>query len=145
VGKPEIAVRQNLYALCTTIPLTILLVIPWGMSGAAVGWASYFLLSYVYFVPRVFKHCLKIPTTVFYKHLFKVLLLAAVTYGSALLFLTLHDQPTVTHIALAYLCASIAFFAAAYFFIGKELRQTLNQYFSSSINSLYYRFGSAKN
>lgn len=128
VGKPEITVRSNLYALFIVLPATGVLIYLFGLAGAAFSWVCYHLFVYSYGVPRICYECLKIPVTQWYKHLLKVGILASSTYGVAWLVLESFGAHSMLNGAFAYSGASILFLVGAYLMIGDELRETLLGY-----------------
>src|SRR5205823_11242249 len=87
VGRPDIATRQNVYALFTVLPVTIALVYFFGLAGAGFSWAFYHLFAYAYSVPRITRACLEQAPWAWYWQVLRVLSLGAVTYGVAWLVL----------------------------------------------------------
>jgi O-antigen/teichoic acid export membrane protein len=57
VGKPEIALWLNIWALAVVLPLGVLLVWIWGLEGAACSWVLYHVFAYCYVVPRLCREC----------------------------------------------------------------------------------------
>jgi O-antigen/teichoic acid export membrane protein len=127
VGKPQIAARSNYYALFAALPVTVLLVYKFGIAGAGFSWIFYHLFTYAYLVPRVCSECLDMPVVKWYIHVFRVFGLAALTYGGAWAIIALAGPFTVRSLALGYICASLAYVAAAYRLLGDELRATLRR------------------
>jgi len=127
VGKPEIAARTNFYALFAVLPVTLLLVYRFGIAGAGFSWVFYHLFAYGYMMPRTCSECLDMPVWKWYFHVFKVFVLAGLTYGGAWAIVMLVGSFSVLSLALGYAFASIAFVAAAYRLIGNELRETLRR------------------
>ncbi|MGB9487179.1 MAG: oligosaccharide flippase family protein, partial [Terriglobia bacterium] len=58
VGKPEIAVRSNTYALFVVLPVTALLVYQFGIAGAGFSWVFYHLFTYAIMMPWICSQCL---------------------------------------------------------------------------------------
>lgn len=145
VGRPEIAAKHVLYTFFITIPLTVLFVYFWGLNGAAIGLGSYFMIGYIYIVPKIFRECLRAPTYNFFIHLGKILFFTTITYGIGLTIIKGYRHTNLSHIVLVYLSATIIYFVISYFFIGNDLRKTINQHFSKYFNYVYYRFGSMTN
>jgi len=127
VGKPEIAARSNYYALFVVLPVTTLLVYKFGIAGAGLSWVFYHVFAYAYMMPRTCTECLGIPVWKWFLHVFKVFVLAALTYGGAWAIIMSLGFLSILSLALAYAFASIAFAAAAYRLIGDELRETLRR------------------
>jgi hypothetical protein len=67
------------------------------------------------------------PVWKWYIHVFKVFVLAGLTYGGAWAIITLVGPLSVLSLALSYTFASVAFVAAAYRLIDDELRATLRR------------------
>lgn len=127
VGKPEIAARTNFYALFAVLPVTIVLVYRFGIAGAGFSWIFYHLFTYAYFVPGICSECLDVSVWKWYLHVFKVFVLAGLTYGGAWAIITRLGSFSILSLALGYAFASIAFVVAAYRMIGGELRETLRR------------------
>jgi len=138
-GKPEITVRSNIYALFVVLPFTVFLIYLWGLTGAGLSWVFFNLFIYAYTVPRICAECLKIPVRMWYLHVFRVYILAILTYGSAWFFLKFLDIHSILFLAIAYIGASTIFFIGAYFMIGDELRETIFRYMQEIKNNLFPR------
>ena len=137
--KPEITVKQILYAVFIVLPLSLISIYFWGLSGAALGWVLYFLFCYVYSVPRICAECLEKPAWFFYRHVLRVFLLTALTYGVAYGILAVVNIFTILSLFVAYTGASVVFLIAAYFLIGNELRKTALGHFQALRNNLNFR------
>jgi hypothetical protein len=127
VGKPDIAARTNYYALFAVLPVTALLVYEFGIAGAGFSWVFYHLFAYAIMMPRICSECLCMPVWRWYLHVFRIFVLAGLTYGGAWLVLTFVGSSSILSLASGYAFASIAFVAAAYRLIGDELRETLRR------------------
>jgi O-antigen/teichoic acid export membrane protein len=127
VGKPEIAARTNYYALFAVLPVTALLVYQFGIAGAGFSWVFYHLFTYAYLMPRICSECLGMPVWKWYLHVFKVFVLAGLTYGGAWAIIRSVGSSSILSLALGYAFASIAFVTVAYRLIGDELRETLRR------------------
>jgi hypothetical protein len=121
-GKPEIVARQTLYSLFMVPPLTFVSVYYWGLAGAGLGWVLYFLFCYIYSVPRICGECIGKPAWFFFRHLLKIFLLTALTYGASYSFLVTADTFTLFSLSLAYIGATVFFLIGAFFLISHELR-----------------------
>jgi len=62
-----------------------------------------------------------------YFQVVRVLVLAAVTYGSAWVLLVMPRSYSLPALAVAYMLASVVFMAAAYLLIGPDLRDTVSK------------------
>lgn len=127
VGRPQIVSRLNVYALFLILPSTVVLVLAFGLAGAAFSWVAYHVFAYAYMVPRVSREGLDRPALTWYVHTARVAALGAITYGVAWLVLTLAGAFSLPAVVLAYLSASIVFAAGAYAAIGPDLRQTIRR------------------
>lgn len=125
VGRPDIASRTNVLALLVVIPVTTTSTYLYGLTGAASSWVVYQLFVYAYMIPRICRQCLSISAASWYLHIAKVLGLAAITYGSAWLFVAVPQGLSISALALAYAIASIAFLGGAFLLIGHDLRETI--------------------
>jgi O-antigen/teichoic acid export membrane protein len=127
MGKPQIAARLNVYALVVVLPVTLLLVLRFGIAGAGFSWVFYHLVAYAYMVPRVCRECLGSPALAWYVHVFKVVGLGAVTYGPAWLVLNLTSLSSLPISIVSYIAGTAFFGIGAYMLIGPDLRQTIQR------------------
>ena len=128
VGKPEISVKSNIYALFIVLPVTALLIFQFGLAGAGFSWVFFNLFVYIYAVPRICNECMEIPVWTWYSHVFKVYILASLTYGLAWIVLESLDIHSILSLSIAYTGATIIFLICSYFMISDELRGTLLKY-----------------
>jgi len=131
VGKPGIVVRQNFYALFVVLPVTVLLIYYFGLTGAGLSWVFYHLFYYSYAVPRMCRECMEIPVWKWYLHVLKIFILVSLTYGSAWAIVEFTGTYSIPCLALTYLVASILFLIGAYFMIGDGLRRTIFNHFQA--------------
>jgi O-antigen/teichoic acid export membrane protein len=124
-GKPSIVARLNFYALFAVLPVTCVLTLFFGLTGAALSWVWYHVFYYLYGIPRICSQCLGIEAQEWYRHVGRVFVLAAMTYGVAGLVLAAQRAGTVVDLGLGYAAATLAFVSAAYGMIGEELRRRL--------------------
>jgi O-antigen/teichoic acid export membrane protein len=127
MGQPWIAARLNLLALVVVLPITVLLVMRFGIAGAGLSWIIYHVFAYAYLVPRICRNCLNIPSTSWYLHVLKVLGLGAATYGPVWLAVSLTSLSSLPIALLAYLAGTVAFAVGAYRLIGPDLRETIQR------------------
>ena len=125
MGKPQIAARLNTYALFVVLPVTALLIVEFGLPGAAFSWVFYHLFAYSYMIPRISRQCLESPAWDWYAQALRVLGLATVTYGVGWLLVSLAGAFTFPILVLAYVLSSAGFGIGAYVMIGPDLRQTI--------------------
>jgi len=127
VGRPNIASRLNLLALFAVTPITLVLILAFGLPGAGFSWVVYHLFAYAYMVPRVCRECLDLPVREWFAHFAKVLGLGAGAYGLAWLAIVVPTSYSTVGLVLAYVLASAVFMAAAYLTIGPELKLTVRR------------------
>jgi len=108
-GKPEISARSNLIALFTVLPVTVVLIFIYGLTGAGLSWVGYHLFAYIYFVPRVCRECLRVSPLAWYRQTGKVLAVITVTYGLGWLVVTWFGWTSVPLLFAGYAGASLAF------------------------------------
>jgi O-antigen/teichoic acid export membrane protein len=125
VGKPEISNKANFFALIFLLPVTAFLIYFYGLTGAGFSWVVYHLFVFAYTVPRLCRECLRIPVRDWFTHLGRILMLGAVTYGAAWMFVSLLSLHSVSGLALAYLFATTAFMLGTYGVMSSELRAAL--------------------
>lgn len=123
-GRPDITARMNLYALLVVPPVTGVLIYLFGLSGAGFSWIFYHLFAYAYVVPRICRECLQISPWEWYRQILRVLLITALTYGTAWVALDFIGSHSLFFLALAYVAASVTFLGAAYLMIGGDLRNS---------------------
>ncbi|MGD8963516.1 MAG: oligosaccharide flippase family protein, partial [Desulfobacterales bacterium] len=128
VGKPEITVRSNIYALFVVLPSTVMLIYCWGLTGAGLSWVVFNLFAYIYIVPRYCIECLKIPVRRWYGHVIKAYFLAGLIYGFAWIFLKFFNVSSILVLIVTYIGASTFFMIGAFFMIGDELKETIFRY-----------------
>jgi O-antigen/teichoic acid export membrane protein len=121
VGRPQIAARQNFLALFVVVPAAVVLVAAFGLTGAAASWVVYHLFAYAYGLPRIYRECLNLPVTTWYRHAIEVGIVIAVTYGVAYLLAAWVGKAGVGWLATGYTIASVLYLAAAYRLGGREL------------------------
>jgi O-antigen/teichoic acid export membrane protein len=124
VGKPGIAARTNFYALFAVLPVTLLLVYRFGIAGAGFSWIFYHLFAYAYMVPRTCSECLGTPVWKWYFHVFKVFVLAGLTYGGAWATISFLASSSIPSLVLGYALASSLFTAGSSLLVGSELRDS---------------------
>lgn len=128
VGKPEISVKTNLLALFVVLPVTILLILLFGLAGAGFSWIFYHLFFYTYAIRRICRECLHISPKEWYIHIIKIIFLSVIIYGIAWLGLQLFNTKSIVYLAFSYLVASIIFAFGSYKLMRKELKSAINGY-----------------
>ncbi len=127
MGKPQIAARLNLYALVIVLPVTVLLVLRFGIAGAGFSWVFYHVVAYAYMVPRICRECLAAPVLTWYVHVLKVAGLGVVTYGPAWVVLSATNLSSLPIAIITYAAGTAVFGIGAYLMIGPDLRQTIQR------------------
>jgi O-antigen/teichoic acid export membrane protein len=130
VGKPEISVRSNIYALFVVLPITVLLIYKFGLLGAGLSYVLLNLFVYVYAVPRICSECMGIPVRMWYSHMLKFYALAGLAYGLAWIILEFLSVSSVLSRAIAYSSATIIFLTGAYFIIDDEFQKIIYHYYT---------------
>ena len=125
MGKPQLVVKSNVLALFVVLPVTVLLVASFGITGAAFSWVFYHLFTYTYLVPRICRECLEIRPWLWYVHAFKAFGLALIAYGLSWQLLAAAGSFSLGALAFAYVVGSAIFVLGAYLLIGTDLRGTL--------------------
>jgi len=132
VGKPEIAVNTNFYALFFVLPITALLIYYYGLKGAGFSFVLYHIFYYIYGVRRICNECLYISIWKWYLHIIKIFSLAILTYGTAWAFLDYYNLTySIFLLVLAFLGATTLFFVISFLLIGEELKEVILQRFQS--------------
>jgi O-antigen/teichoic acid export membrane protein len=124
-GRPELITRVNLIALFTFLPALVGLVAAWGLTGAAVAWLAYYLLTYAFLIPKVCSECLHESAWKWYGGILSVCAKVAVTYGVAwsLCFATYRYSTGVW--MLGFVVATVLFTMLAHGTVARSLRGSL--------------------
>lgn len=125
IGKPEINVKNDFYALIAILPVSAFLVFQYGLVGAGIAFILRYLFGYFYAVPRYCKECFHIPIIKWYGHIFKTTLTSLLTYGIAWLVLSLKHDFSIISLLIAYSSATIAYLLVSFLLIGTELRENI--------------------
>jgi O-antigen/teichoic acid export membrane protein len=139
--KPSIALRTNLWALITVVPLTVLMTSRIGLVGAAFSSVLYSIWQLVYFVPRFCSECLEAGSWRWYRRTGAFVGLVTVIYGVMwIVAFRLGEGLSAVGLVSAYVAGTVTFAFAGWFVIGNELRGTLHQVY----NGLIARFTKAE-
>lgn len=125
VGKPQIVVRANVIGVVLVVPVTIALVLAFGLSGAAFSWVFYQLFALAYVAPRISRDCLGLPPLAWYVQLAKAFLPGVAVYLAAWTALNALTGPSLAPIVLSYVAASAAYAVCAFALIGADTRATV--------------------
>jgi O-antigen/teichoic acid export membrane protein len=125
VGRPDIGLKTNVWALVIVLPITAWLIYGFGLAGAGLAWLVYNVFVCVYLIPRISRDCLQTPTRDWFAHVGKVLAVSAVTYGIAWIVIVVPSGYSFAGCVIGYVVATIGFGAAAMFLIGPDLKSTI--------------------
>ena len=125
VGQPQISARLNFVALFTVLPLTVVFVTAFGLTGAGLSWVAYHIFAYAYFVPSVCRQSLRISPIAWYRETGKVLALVAATYGAIWLFLSGLGATSIPVLLAGFFIASLGFSLGAYLLLREEIATLL--------------------
>jgi O-antigen/teichoic acid export membrane protein len=139
MGRPDIAVRTTSLALIVVLPVTVLLILRFGLPGAGFSWVFYHAFVYVSLIPPICRECLQIRARVWYGQIARVAALAAATYGLAWVALVIPFGYSLPTLVVAYLIASVAFLIGALILIGPDLRSTLRRLQAQMLPALKLR------
>src|SRR5438105_482746 len=128
-GKPNIVARLNVYAMFVVLPVTLALILAFGLPGAGFSWVFYHLFAYAYMVPRISRECLGTSPRDWYLHIGRVYGLAVITYGMAWLVMSTigPGEDSLVADVVAYVVGSGLYALGAYLMIGHDLRQTIQR------------------
>lgn len=127
MGRPQIGVRLNLYAVLAVLPVTIFLIYRFGLSGAGFSWVFFQLFAYAYFIRRICRECLQISYLGWLLHALKVFGLGVLVYAPGWILVAAGGSLSTVSLAIAYAVGSVLFAAGAYLLIGTDLRETLQR------------------
>ena len=127
MGRPDIIVRANVLAVFIVVPVTVLLVLAYGIVGAACSLVFYQLFSFAYVVPRICRQCLYIAPAGWYWHFARAVGLAVITYGTSWGVIVYTGSYHLLGLTIAYLISSAVFACGAYLAIGTDTRATVNR------------------
>jgi O-antigen/teichoic acid export membrane protein len=129
MGKAGIVARLNFYALFAVLPVTLILVLGFGLPGAGFSWVFYHLFAYAYMVPKIARECLKSSAPSWYGHVLRVFALGLAAYGIAWVAMNAIEPATASLplAVAAYLLGTALFVGGAYVMIGPDLRSTIQR------------------
>ncbi len=125
MGKPNIGLRSNMWALVILLPVTVGLIVAFGLVGAGLSWVAYNAWLYVYLVPRVTRECLQVPALAWFAHVARPFGASVLIYGVAWLGIAVPSGYSLIGCVAAYGLATAAFAAAAFYLIGPDLKGTI--------------------
>jgi O-antigen/teichoic acid export membrane protein len=125
VGRPDLGLKANLWALVIVLPITVWLIYSFGLVGAGLSWVAYQMLLYAYLMPRICRACLKTPTRDWFAHVGKVVAVSAVTYGIAWIAIVVPSGYSLAGCVIGFVVATLGFGVAAMFLIGPDLKSTI--------------------
>ena len=126
-GKPQIIVIGNVVALFVVLPVTVALIVFYGMTGAALSWVFYNVFAFVYIVPTICRNCVQIPVWSWYQHILKSGVLALAAYGAGWQLIASGGSFSIPALVIGYAAGSVVFVIGAYLLIGRDLRDTITR------------------
>jgi len=126
VGRPDIAARQNAFALIVVTPIAVVSVLHFGLAGAGASWVFYHLFAYAYGVPRLCRHCLGLSPRLWIVGVTRIMAVTVISYGTAY-WLAFALGAGVVVLAIFFALASLAYVGAGYLMLGRELQAAANQ------------------
>lgn len=127
-GKPGITMRFHLLALFTILPLTAVLIYLFGLIGGGLSLISFYLLAYLYPLPKICSQCLSIPSRRWFKHIGRIFILVFLTYGLAWFILWINNSYSILSLLVAYILATSAFLLGAWCIMSAELKESVLRY-----------------
>jgi len=122
MNRPDIAARQNLVALFTTLPVTLVLTWQLGFAGAAGAWVWYQLFAYAFSMRRVCRECLGISPGQWFLHVARILAIVAGTYGVAAVVVAAVAPRSTVALLSAYGAGTLGFALAGWRALGPDSR-----------------------
>lgn len=129
-GKPGIAARQQAYNFVVILPVTFFMVYRFGLIGAGLSWAVFYLLHYAYGVPRICRECLEIPVASWFGTILRLVGITGFTYGLVLTTTNTLKLNSLGYLAVAYLLATVIYITIAYYASGEDFRASVDDYLS---------------
>lgn len=120
VGRPDIALRSNLWALIAVLPATVVLVRTFGLTGAGLSWVGYQLFAYGYTARRIRAECLGIPWADFLQPTVRAAGTALSLYGLAWAGAWAAGSGPGA-LAIGWSLATVAYSMVAVRFVGSDL------------------------
>jgi O-antigen/teichoic acid export membrane protein len=121
VGRPDIALRSNAWALVAVLPATALLVKTLGLTGAGLSWIVYHVFSYVVALPRISAECLHMPLAECLRPGVRAGVAALAAYGTAAA-VTWSSGGGVVALGLAWVLATALYAVAAFRLAGRDFQ-----------------------
>lgn len=122
VGRPDIGMRSNFYALFIVTPLTVLLSYYFGTTGAALSWIVFNVYVYIYFLPIVCREFFRENLLRWYLKEMRFFAIAIFGYGAVWAALRHAGTFGLIGFSAAYLAGTMVFLSVAVFFINEDLR-----------------------
>ena len=128
VGRPDITARQNALALLI-VPIVSTLAIYWfGLNGAGFSWVVYHIYALSYGLPRICRECIGIAPRLWYWHVFRIMVVAGLIYGSIWGLIAWRGNFSLGVLATGYAVGSIIYGGVAFAMMGDSLRSAILQY-----------------
>jgi O-antigen/teichoic acid export membrane protein len=133
VGRPDIGLKTNLWAMVVVLPITVVLIYSFGLVGAGLSWVVYHVFLYLYMMPKVCRDCLQTPTVDWFAHFGRVVAVSVVLYGITWILIVVPSGYSLVGCVIGYLVATAAFGAAAFFLVGPDLKSTIRSSISATM------------
>lgn len=125
VGKPEYIVDVTKFLLVVSTPIAILLIVKFGVSGAALSWIIYYVLASLYMVPKVYKRELCQSPGVWFKSVTNAFVLVCLTYIPAWIVTTMYFPGDLLSILLCYVSGTVVYGVIALNMVGSGLQKVV--------------------
>jgi O-antigen/teichoic acid export membrane protein len=125
-GKPQLAVRTSLIVLCIVLPISIPLMLRFGILGAALGILALKVFACLHLVPRVYNQCLAVSSREWYLLVARTLGLAALTYGVVWFAMETGNPPGFLVAACGYVFATAMFLLGGFLVFGSDYRNAVH-------------------
>lgn len=126
--KPWIAMRTNIWALVIVLPLTFILIMQWGLLGAAFGAMFYSIWQLAYFIPRFSKECLAAPSRPWYLKTMLFLIACLFSYGAPSAVMFMYNRHfSITGLLILYTIGTFIFMILGWRLLCRELQDSMRQ------------------
>jgi O-antigen/teichoic acid export membrane protein len=125
VGKPDIPLSLNAWALVAVLPLTVILVRWWGIDGAALSWVVYHVFAYGFFIPRVCRDCADGIVWPWYWNVTRFIVPGLAIYGGAWFVAIRLADRSAMWLVVGYAVATMAYAAAGWKVLPADVRASL--------------------
>lgn len=128
IGKPEYIISVTKFLLLVSLPITVILIMEFGIIGAAMSWVLYYIFAAIYMVPRVYKGELHQPAFIWFKSVAVAVSLASLVYFPTWYVANVYLANNLMSLILLYGVGTLLYCVLALNFAGKRLRLTVVNY-----------------